>query len=229
MLHPGTVRMHVIVSATLIMACAAFSQEKPTPLPNSPSATIAPQAEKPASLPGGPKNNFKDFIGQTVSPWTVALPAASAGLGYSLSDNTGYGHGSEAYGYRFGVALADNVSGKFMRAFAFPTVFDQVQTYERLGKEHSVGHRIVHAFAHSFVAKTRNGHLTFNMAGVPASWAVAGLGNTYYPDQYTTGWHTASRAGIAQAGYFGTDLMSEFLPDVCRMVHLKCGQAKPAP
>jgi hypothetical protein len=218
--------------AVLALGGMAVAQDSSSTVTKSDSESSKVQAsEKPAPREGGARNNFRDFGRQLFNPWTVALPAMTAGVTTATSDDkpNGFEPGATGYGQRFGVYLADTGEAKFLRAFAMPTIFNQVERYRPLGSGHGFGARFGNALAHTFVTKTRNGNNTFNMSGVPASFAVAGLGTLYYPGRYSDRWHTVQRAGWIQLGYFSLDEWREFRPEICRAIHLPCGKrdAKP--
>jgi len=218
------------IGVSLLLAGTAFAQQATPPaqpVPDAPSVKRAPDPTAAQKREGGAANNFRDFAHQLFSPGTVLMPAASAGIAQATSDDHAYAPGGEGYAYRFGNAVADNADGKFMRAFLMPTLFNQVEHYRPLGEDKRGGQRFAHVLAHSFVTKTRNGNNTFNMSGIPASMATAAVGNYYYPDKYATTWHMMQRAGYMQAGYFAGDFWTEFKPDICRSVHLRCGRRKP--
>jgi hypothetical protein len=174
---------------------------------------------------GGARNNFHAFERQLFSPWTLVQPALAAGLSTVSDDKrNGFEPGATGFGQRYGVYLADTGEAKFIRTFAMPTIFNQVERYRPLGPGHSFGARFGNALAHTFVTKTRNGNNTFNMSGIPATFAVAGLGTLYYPGRYSDGWHTVQRAGWIQLGYFSLDEWREFRPQICRAIHIPCGK-----
>jgi hypothetical protein len=212
------------------MAFAQVPEASPalTPLPDSPSVKTAQTDAKPVEKRrrGGVKYNFHEFTRQTFSPWTFILPAATAGISTAMSDDHAFEPGAMGYGQRYGAYLADNVEAKFFRAFAFPTVFNQVERYDRVGSGNGFGKRFGHAFAHTFVTRTRDGNRTFNMSGIPASFAVGAMGKLYYPGNYGDNWHMAQRAAWMQAGYFGQDLWREFRPEICHAIHIRCDRHK---
>jgi hypothetical protein len=193
-------------------------------------APVAHASSDPNIAPrlGGAKNNFRDFTHQLFSPSTVLLPAFTAGVSTATADSKDpFGNDAEGYGHRYGVYLADTGSAKFLRAFAMPTIFNQVEHYYPAGPDRSVGSRLGHAFVHTFVSKTRGGKNTFNMSGIPASFAVGAIGTYYYPGRYDSGWHVVQRAAWMQGGYFAQDLWREFRPQICRATHLPCGRHEP--
>lgn len=236
-----------LLATLVLLASAAVAQQGTTPAqqgtapadqktlpdapkPQQPDLTGAPELLKSTKnshpLEGGAANNFRDFLHELASPWTVIAPAASAGISTMNSSDSSYGHGAEGYANRYAVAFADEFNGKFLRHFLMPTMFNQIEHYHPLGRGNSTDRRIAHAFLHSFVTKTRHDHDTINMSAIPAAFAVAAIGDNYYPDRYTTSWYTAQRAGYNMIGYFGGDLWDEFKPDVCHKLHLPCGKSR---
>ena len=235
MLGARATRSLVFAAAVLILCSVAVAQQAPA-MSSTPEATgsnsVSPVAiaeEKPR--PGGAKNNFRNFAHQLFSPQTVLLPAATAGLSTALADDNDHAFekGATGFGHRYGVYLADTGAAKFLRAFAMPTIFGQVEGYTPVGPGHGFSKRIGHAFAHTFVTKTRNGNNAFNMSGVPASFAVGAIGTYYYPGRYDSNWHMAQRAAWMQLGYFSQDIWREFRPQVCRATHMPCGKPKSNP
>ena len=213
------------------MFCAVLSLVGMSTAQCSPATSTAPLPDSPKATPvvsprlGGAKNNFRDFTHQLISPSTVLVPAFAAGVATATADSTNpFGNDAAGFGHRYGVYLADTGSAKFLRAFAMPTIFNQVEHYYPVGSDHTVGARVGHAFVHTFVSKTRNGKNTFNMSGIPASFAVGAIGTYYYPGRYDSGWHVVQRAAWMQAGYFAQDVWREFRPQVCRATHLPCGK-----
>jgi hypothetical protein len=223
------------ICAVLCLGGAAVAQQAPSAqlTPDAPSAksTTHESTMTIKERPGGAKNNFRDFAHQLFSPQTVLLPAATAGLSTAIADDNDHAFekGATGFGHRYGVYLADTGAAKFLRAFAMPTIFGQVEGYTPVGPGHGFGKRVGHAIAHTFVTKTRNGNNTFNMSGVPASFAVGAIGTYYYPGRYDSNWHMAQRAAWMQAGYFSQDLWREFRPQICHATHLPCGKTKTTP
>jgi hypothetical protein len=230
-----TAFLSLMIFAVLAVSSMASAQDSPArsgATSGDADSKKVPASAKDSPREGGAKNNFRDFGRQLINPWTIALPAMTAGLTTAMADDkkgTGFEPGATGYGQRFGVYLADTGEAKFIRAFAMPTIFNQVERYRPLGSGHSFGSRFGNALAHTFVTKTRNGNNTFNMSGVPASFAVAGLGTLYYPGRYSDRWHTVQRAGWIQLGYFSLDEWREFRPEICRAIHIPCGKRESRP
>ena len=167
-----------------------------------------------------PAENFSQFAHAVASPGTFLTPAASAAFSQFISRPAGFDNGALGYGEHYGIGLADNISGKFIRDFAFPTMFGHDATYtpDRSG---TFWRRAGHAALHSLLLNST----TPNFSGAPASFAAAGLSNAYQPREQRTWPATFQRAGTNAAGYLAGDLFSEFKPELCfipKKIHIPC-------
>jgi hypothetical protein len=182
-------------------------------------------AQMPAPAPDlipTPEQNFSNFSKAVFSLGTVLTPGASSAFSQFVSRPAGFDCGAAGYGEHYGIALADNLSGKFIREFAFPTLFRQRVAYvpDRSG---TWWRRAGHATLHSLFLNQST--LRLNVSGMPASFAAAGLSNAYQPKEQKTWSATFQRAGTNAAGYLVGDLVSEFKPELCfipKRIHIPC-------
>lgn len=175
----------------------------------------------------GAEQNFHRFVNSVVSPETVLTPASSAAFSQFVFKPGGFDRGALGYGEHFGIGFADNVDGKFIRNFAFPTVFRQDVVYTPDGSSATAWHRVGHAMLHSVVLDAKQHH-HLNFSGVPASFASAGMSNLYQPQEQRNVTATLERAATNAGGYLLGDLVSEFKPELCAVVkrmHLPCKSA----
>src|SRR5262249_53628430 len=179
------------------------------PLPASRAVAQAPD------IPESAAEHFRDFTHAVVSPGTVLIPGSSAAFSQFVSKPGGFAGGVEGYGQHYGVALADNVSGKFIRDFGFPVLFRQNVKYVSDQADAGLWHRVGHACLHSVVMGTDRRQ--FNFSGVPASFAAAGLSNLYQPREQRTWSATFQRTGTNAGGYVLGDLAAEFNPELCAL------------
>src|SRR5262249_11369090 len=166
--------------------------------------------------------HFKAFTRSVFSPGTILVPGSSAAFSQFVSKPADFADGAEGYGHHYGVALADNVSGKFIRDFGFPVLFRQNVKYVPDHAKAGVWHRVGHACIHSVITDDRR----LNFSGAPASFAAAGLSNLYQPQEQQTWPATFKRTGTNAGGYLLGDLASEFSPELCAMrkkLHLGFG------
>jgi hypothetical protein len=168
--------------------------------------------------------HFKDFTHSVISPRTVLMPGASSAFSQFVTKPAGFDPGAKGYGEHYGVALADNVSSKFIRDFGFPVVFRQDVKYVPDQPNTGVWRRVGHACLHSVIVGTDKRQLNFS--GVPASFAAAGVSNLYQPQEQRTWSATLQRTGTNAGGYVLGDLASEFSPELCALrkkLHLGFG------
>jgi len=149
-----------------------------------------------------------DFATSTLNLGTLWEPAVSAGWSNFVSKPAGFGTGARAYGYHYGVALADNVNGKFMRDFAFAAASHRPYHYEPLASG-TIPNRLWHALKFTLLSSQAS-DARFNWSGIPASFASAALSNVYQPAAQRTLRATFERAGTDTAGYIVGNIWLEF-------------------
>jgi hypothetical protein len=150
----------------------------------------------------------KDFLRATGSPETILAPAPTAAVSNYFFQPAGFGTGGEGMGYHYGVALADNVNGKFMRKFAFAAAARREDHYCPIGGASPWRTRLANAFLHTLFAVPQTSK-AFNWSSLPASLVSAALSNTYQPTQQQTWTATFERFGTNAAGYMASDFITE--------------------
>jgi hypothetical protein len=167
---------------------------------------------------------LKDFVRATVTPETLLAPAATGAFSNYVTKPAGFGSGAEGFGYHFGVALADNVSGKFLRKVAFAAPARHQDYYCPLGSAVPLPQRLLNVVLHSVFNVPQTSRV-FNWSALPASLAGAALSTLYQPDQQRTASAVFTRFGTNAAGYMVGDLLSEltFKPKPSVAIHLVIG------
>lgn len=150
----------------------------------------------------------QDFVKATFSVETVLAPAPTAAFSNYVFQPSGFGSGAEALGYHYGVSLADNVSGKFLRKFAFAAVSHREDQYCPIGAARNWPTRLRNAALHTVFAVPQTSRV-FNWSGLPASMAAAALSNAYQPAPQRTWAATFQRFGTNAAGYLASDVIAE--------------------
>lgn len=166
----------------------------------------------------------RDFGRATLSPETLLAPAATAAISNYWFKPAGFGSGGEGMGYHYGVSLADNVSGKFLRKFLFAAAARHQDSYCPLGSAIPFPQRLGNAALHSIFNVPQTSHV-FNWSALPASAAAAAFSNLYQPDEQRTLSATMERFGTNAAGYLVGDLLSEitFKPKPHIAIHIIIG------
>lgn len=159
------------------------------------------------------RKKFDLFADDTFDRWTVVKAAADAGIGQA-ADRPHYGQGAEAYGERFGAALADGASYNFFTEFAFPALLRQDPRYFRLGSGSSGGHRFTHALSRVLVTRNDSGRSGPNFSLILGGVAATALSNAYYPERDQTAGYTLVRFGEQMAVVAATNVLKEFWPGI---------------
>ena len=160
-------------------------------------------------------DKFFLFVKESTDPIHFIGTGFNAGFDQASNRDPTFGQGAEGYGRRYGADLADSVSGKFFKDFAYPVIFFEDPRYYRLGHG-SAGKRILNAAEHLFVAHHEDGRRMFNYSEWLGSASSAALGNLYHPgNEHGTG-DTARRIGYGFALDIGYDVLREFWPEITR-------------
>jgi len=164
--------------------------------------------------------HFKNFTDSTFQVETVAAPAFTAAFSNWVTKPAGFGTGAEGFGYHYGVSIADNVSGKFMRKFVFAAASGHEDKYVPKESGTFFG-RLVNAAGHSIFVDPQAQHKSFNWSALPASFASSALSTAYQPSEQQTWSAALQRAATNSAGYLVGDLFTEFRSAACVVPFLR--------
>ncbi len=175
------------------------------------------------------KDKFALFVEDSFDPVTFLGAGFDAGLDQAQNSDPSYGQGAQGYGRRFGAELAGQVSSRFFKDFAYPSIFFEDPRYYRM-VHGPPGDRLLHALKHSFVAQRDNGNLMFNFSEWLGTTSTVVLSNTYHPDNRRGFSPAAQRVGYSVLEDAGFDVLREFWPDISRKFKLPFrGQSEPPP
>jgi len=165
------------------------------------------------------KDKFTLFLHDTFEPVSLLSAGFNAGMDQAADRDPGLGLGAAGYGSRFGIDFAAETTWRFVKDFAYPTVFSEDPRYYRLGRG-SRGKRLLHAAAHSFLAFRDNGKYMFNFTEWLGTMSAAALQNAYHPgDDHTLG-SIMKQTGYSVSVDVGFDIVREFWPEVARKLKI---------
>ena len=182
-----------------------------------PSEPVVPVSADQNICPLTNGQKFHMFLRDAYSPLTIV----SAGLTAAISQASqgrgshGYGQGWDAYGARFGAALAHTeVSGLFQTA-VFPSLLHEDPRYfpARTG---TFGHRFGFAISRVVVARKDRGGHRFNFSEIVGAMLAGAASNAWVTDSDRTVSRTFSYIGIGLASDAGWNVVKEFVPDIWR-------------
>jgi len=204
----------VIASAALPLAAADC-----TPAINSkglmtPHGTVE-MADNVCPMTVGGKGEL--WLRHTYSPINLVAAAGSAAIWQASQDSHhGYGQGWDAYGSRFGAAMANRETSDFFRTFVLSSALHMDPRYFRKA-DGGFGSRFGYAMSRVVVGRTDHGHNTFNAPEIVGSLGAAGLSNVYYAESDRTAGRTLATAALNIAADAGWNVLKEFGPELRRM------------
>lgn len=157
------------------------------------------------------------WLRHTYSPFNLFAASGSAAIWQATqSSREGFGQGWEAYGSRFGAALANRESSDFFKTFVLSSALRMDPRYFRQGSG-SFGSRLGYAISRVVVGRTDHGRSTFNAPEILGSVGSAGLSNLYYPESDRTASRTLESAALNIAADAGWNVLKEFGPELRRV------------
>jgi hypothetical protein len=159
---------------------------------------------------------FHLFVKQTYSPYTFASAGFEATWAQATAQWPQYGGGMAGFGKRFGSALADTESRRFIQSFALSTILHQDPRYFPSARRTLVS-RAWYAATRVVVTKNDDGRSTLNSSEFLGALFTSALQNSYYPRHYRTCDNTMTRFEGALSSDATTYLLREFTPDLKRL------------
>jgi hypothetical protein len=173
---------------------------------------------EPNAAPLTPKHKFGLAWKSASDPITLVGVGVLAGI-YQAADRWGaYGQGAQGYAKRYGASYANVFAATFIGGAVMPSILKQDPRYFYKGSG-SKRSRILYAVASSVKCKGDNGHWQPNYSNIIGSFAGAGLGALYLPenDRHGSGFVVSSaliRLGeTSLAGVLQEFLFSKLTPN----------------
>jgi hypothetical protein len=158
---------------------------------------------------------------ETEDPFNIVSGLLTAGFSQMGNETPKYGEGWGAYAKRAAAAQGDFASQNFFSAGLFATVLHQDPRYFRMGPEEGIIHRVVYSVSRLGIARQDSGKLAFNGSNIFGMILGIAASNAYYPAASRTGTVMVGRLGTSLMGGAIGNLMSEFWPDVQKLIHRK--------
>jgi len=158
-------------------------------------------------------------VRDVVDPFNLLVIAADAGIGVGANSHSPYGPGLKGFGRLTGYQLLQDAQGEFFGTWLIPSLAHEDPRYRRMQKA-SVKRRIFHALARTVIAEHDDGRPMLNYATLLTYPISAELSNLYVPGVQSNGRDTVRRIGIGLATDPAGNLISEFLPDIARRIHV---------
>ena len=174
----------------------------------------------PKVKPMAPKEKAWLAMRNVADPFNAITILGSSAIAVGADSHSPYGPGMTGFGRYVGVSYTQDITGEFIGTFLIPTIVHQDPHYHRL-PDASIKRRIAHCIYQVVWTQGDNGKEMVNYADL-VGFAVDGeIANLYVPGQRTDLPATAERYGIGLALAPTDNLITEFLPDVARKIHVR--------
>ena len=230
---PGTVqtyRQNVSVTTPALLPCTpAKTPTDPIDASTASAPNCKPQPNgspyqrflnSPGSFPLTPRQKGLLAIHDVVDPGNLFTITANAAFTIGLDPDTGYGPGWKGFGRDIGYTLVQDATGEFVSTFALDSLFHEDPHYHR-SPQATVPRRFLHAISHTVRSQHDDGTPMVNISTLLTYPISAEISNLYVPGVHGNGPSTVERVAIGLASNPIDDLITEFLPDFAKRVHIR--------
>lgn len=153
-------------------------------------------------------------------PFNLLTVFGEAGISVASNSHSPYGPGFPGYGRYVGVSFTQDLTGEFFGTFLIPSITHQDPHYHRMPNA-SIPRRFLHTVDQIVWTRGDNGRNMLNYADLVGFAIDDEISNLYVPGQQTNLPASASRYAIGLATAPVDNLITEFLPDVARHIHVR--------
>jgi hypothetical protein len=209
----------------------AVSYDSPTPpldrnLAPAPCPPLAPLIDwyarfltGPQVKPLTPKEKGLLAVRNLADPFNAITIAGNSAIYIGANSHSAYGPGMSGFGKNVGISYGEDGISEFFGTFLIPSIAHQDPHYHRM-PDSSLSRRFMHTLTQAVWTQGDDGHEMLNYANL-VGFAIDGqFVNLYVPGVHTNARATTSRYFIALGTAPAENLITEFLPDVARHVHL---------
>ncbi len=165
------------------------------------------------------KDKFWLFVDDSLDPVTFISAGFDAGIDQATNRDPSFGQGAAGYATRFASDVADRISSKFWKDFAYPSIFFEDPRYFPLGHG-PAGERLLHAAKHLLIAHRSDGTHMFNYSEWLGTTTAVLLSDLHHPGDEHGTWPNVRQVGYRFAWDVGFDVLREFWPDIARKFKL---------
>ena len=173
-----------------------------------------------APLPLSPAQKAHLALHDLTDPGNLATILATAGFTIATNARTAYGPGWIGVRNMTGYSLSQDTTGEFFGTFLIPSLTGQDPRYRRMPNA-TIPRRIVHTLAATVVSQSDDGRTMPNYANLLTNPICSEISNLYVPGVNGNGPSTVARVLTGYATSPVDNLITEFLPDVARRVHVR--------
>ena len=174
----------------------------------------------PEVKPFSPVDKAHLALRNLFDPFNALTILGQSGISVASDSHSPYGPGMAGFGRNVGVSFTEDMTGQFFDTFLIPSLVHQDPHYHRLPKA-TIARRILHTATQVVWTVGDNGEPMPNYANLIGGMIDDEIGNLYVPGRRTNLPSSAERYGVNLATAPVDNLITEFLPDIARHIHIK--------
>lgn len=178
--------------------------------------------------PLSPGGKFRLFVNQSISPPYILAATIRAAYGQARDVPPAYGQGWDAFGNRYGAAIARSSSNSFFGTFLFASILREDPRFFPQSAP-TIWGSAKYSAKRLFVTRTDSGGERFNTSGILGTLASEAMANTYLPGSEQTGAKNAERFATDLAWRFAGNMFKNYWPTLFRNMGLNRLKVIPDP
>ncbi len=159
---------------------------------------------------------FRDVV----DPFNIITILGSSGITIAIDSHTAYGPGFKGFGELSGISFSQDAIGEFFGTFLIPSIAHEDPHYHRMPTA-AFPRRLLHAISRTVIAQSDYGHPMPNYATLLVYPIASEISNLYVPGIQSNGPSTVKRIFIGYALDPVNNIVTEFLPDVAKHIHVR--------
>jgi hypothetical protein len=171
-------------------------------------------------IPMTPRQKGYLAFRDVVDPFNLITIFGSSAITIAIDPDSAYGPGFKGFGKLSGVSLLQDATGEFVGTFLIPSIVHQDPHYHRMPTA-TFSRRLLHAVSHTVITQSDFGHRMPNVATLLGYPIDAEISNLYVPGIESNGPSTVKRIFIGYALDPVNNIVTEFLPDLARHIHIR--------
>ncbi len=183
-------------------------------------------ATSPGPLTSGAK--FKLFVNQSISPAYLVAAGISAAFNQARNHPEAYGQGWDAYGDRYGTAVARASSNSFFSTYVLASAFHHDPRFFPQSRP-TLWEAVKYSAKTIVISRNDAGKEVLNSSGLLGPLLGESLANAYLPVSQQTLGKTLERYGTDTAWKFAANMFKDYWPTIFRRYKLNRLVILPAP
>lgn len=211
----------------LEVAGLATQDDAPLPIKPAPCPAYLPVIDwysrfvnGPQVKPLTPKEKAWLAVRNVADPFNILTILGDSGIAVASNSHSAYGPGMPGFARNVGVSFSQDVTSEFFGTFVIPSLAHEDPHYHRM-PEASIPRRAIHSIVQIAWTQGDNGRPMINYSSLIGTAINIEIGNLYVPGQQTDLPSSAARYGISLGLAPEDNLITEFLPDVARHIHVQ--------